>query len=103
MTDLLLARNIPRIVVTPLIQGNAVKGPTAKLMGELGLSTTPTNIMTYYGAVINGFLGDSRDESVTSAPKSVQLRLTDTLMDSEEKRITLSKYILQWLTDWNAS
>ncbi|MCU0482353.1 MAG: 2-phospho-L-lactate transferase [Anaerolineae bacterium] len=103
MTDLLISRDMPRIVVTPLIQGNAVKGPTAKLMGELGLSTTPTSIMTYYGAVINGFLGDSRDESVTSAPESVQIRFADTFMDSDEKRITLSKYILQWLTDWNAS
>lgn len=103
MTNLLTSRNIPRIVVTPLIQGNAVKGPTAKLMGELGVSATPASIMAYYGAVINGFLGDIRDEAVTSAPESVQIRFTDTLMDSDEKRITLSKYILQWLTDWNAS
>jgi len=103
MTDLLASRNIPRIVVTPLIQGNAVKGPTAKLMGELGLSTTPTSIIQYYGRVINGFLGDVRDEATTSAPESVQLRFTDTLMDSDEKRIHLAKYLLNWLNDWKSS
>jgi LPPG:FO 2-phospho-L-lactate transferase len=101
MTDWLMARNIPRVVVTPLIQGNAVKGPTAKLMGELGLSITPQSVIDYYGGVINGFLGDSRDEFVTSTTSSsIAMRFTDTLMDSDEKRISLAKYLLAWLTDW---
>ena len=101
MTDLLISRNIPRIAVTPLIGGDAVKGPTAKLMGELGLSITPQSVITYYDAVINGFLGDTRDETNTSAPSNIKLRFADTLMTDDDKRIGLAKYILSWINDWN--
>lgn len=69
MADLLTARAIPRIAITPLIQGQAVKGPTAKLMRELGLDTTPQTVIAYYGDVINGFIGDIRDENTITAPK----------------------------------
>ncbi|MDX2076125.1 MAG: 2-phospho-L-lactate transferase [bacterium] len=103
MNELLLSRNIPRVVVTPLIQGQAIKGPTAKLMGELGLSINPQSIMSYYGAVINGFVGDIRDEATTSAPPHITLHFADTLMDSDEKRILLAKNLLAWLTDWKLS
>lgn len=101
MTDLLISRDVPRIAVTPLIRGDAIKGPTAKIMRELGLSITPHSVMTYYGDVINGFLGDTRDETTTSAPSHIKLRFADTLMTNDDQRIALAKYILSWINDWN--
>ncbi len=35
---------VPVIAVTPIIGGRAVKGPAAKIMGELGLPVSPTTV-----------------------------------------------------------
>ena len=57
----LSAANAPVIAVSPIIGGQAVKGPTAKLMRERGLAVTPASIATHYAGVIDGLLIDERD------------------------------------------
>ncbi len=53
----------PVVAVTPLIGGKAVKGPTAKLMRELGAEILPRAVAGHYGALIDGFILDEADES----------------------------------------
>jgi LPPG:FO 2-phospho-L-lactate transferase len=98
MRELLTARQIPRVAVTPIINGQAVKGPTAKIMGELSLPLTAETVVDYYGEVINGFVFDERDQNLrASLPYTTAM---DTLMDSDEKRITLAQNLLDWIRDW---
>ncbi|GAB4526453.1 MAG: 2-phospho-L-lactate transferase [Anaerolineae bacterium] len=98
MRDLIQSRSIPRIAVTPIIKGEAVKGPTAKIMRELGLSVSPETVIAFYGDVINGFVYDTRDH-LESRPA---LRTTglDTYMTDEDKRVALAQNILDWLEEW---
>lgn len=72
----------PVIAVSPLIEGKAVKGPTAKLMGELGLEVTNHSIATHYGKLLDGLVVHNKDE----APQSLAIARTDTLMKSPEDR-----------------
>jgi LPPG:FO 2-phospho-L-lactate transferase len=98
MRDLLTARQIPRVAVTPIINGEAVKGPTAKIMRELSLPLTAETIADYYGEVINGFVFDERDQHLrASLPYSTAM---DTLMDSDAQRIRLARNLLDWISDW---
>lgn len=97
MRDLILGRAIPRIAVTPIIQGAAVKGPTAKLMREFNLEVSTRSVVEYYGDVINGFVYDGRDNDLDVAIRSTAL---DTLMDTNEKRNALAQNVLEWLIEW---
>jgi LPPG:FO 2-phospho-L-lactate transferase len=51
----------PVVAVSPIIGGKAVKGPTAKIMAELGIATTPQAIASHYRGLISGLVVDESD------------------------------------------
>lgn len=57
----LAATPAPVVAVSPIIAGAAVKGPTAKLMGELGLPVTNAAIAGHYAGLLDGLLIDEGD------------------------------------------
>jgi LPPG:FO 2-phospho-L-lactate transferase len=61
MREALAATEAPVVAVSPLVGGQAVKGPTAKLMRELGQPVSVKGIATLYDGVIDGLLVDERD------------------------------------------
>jgi LPPG:FO 2-phospho-L-lactate transferase len=75
----LMNATAPVVAVAPIVGGKAVKGPTAKLMLELGIPVTPRAIADHYHGVIDGLLVDERD-----GPQSVGIPVAtaDTLMVS---------------------
>jgi len=50
----------PIVAISPLIGGQAVKGPTAKIMAELSVSADSVSIARHYG-FIDGFIIDETD------------------------------------------
>ena len=72
----------PVVAVSPLVEGNSVKGPTAKLMGELGLSVSNASIAAHYGELIDGLLVHDGDD----APEGIAVARTDTLMHEAADR-----------------
>ena len=52
----------PVVAVTPIIAGAAVKGPTAKIMAELGLTVSEAAVAEFYDGIIDGFVNDIRNE-----------------------------------------
>ena len=99
MQAVIESRNIPRIAVTPIIQGDAIKGPTAKIMRELQIDISPQAVIDFYDSNINGFVYDVRDTLADQA--DVKTMAFDTLMTNNEKRIELAKAILEWIRNWN--
>jgi LPPG:FO 2-phospho-L-lactate transferase len=100
LRERILARDIPRIAVTPIIAGKSVKGPTDKIMAELGLEVSVMAVVEYYQDLINGFVYDERDTAFNMA--GIRLTAFDTLMDHEDKRRTLARHILGWLANWSS-
>ncbi len=98
MRGLLAALDAPVVAVTPIIAGDAVKGPTAKIMRELGIDVSARSVAEYYGGMIDGFVDDARNEAFQLG----DLRLTqmDTLMTDQEKKRDLAKAILDWIEGW---
>lgn len=94
MRERIASRQIPRLAVTPVIDGEAVKGPTAKLMRELGYEVSPEVIANFYGDVINAFVYDQRDQSVQM--DHLMTTAFDTLMTDNQKRVELARYLLDW-------
>ena len=85
MRELLQATGVPIIAVSPLIAGTAVKGPTAKIMGELGKPISAAEVAHHYEGLIDGFVLDRRDEAVVSQIR-VPVLLSCTLMATTDDR-----------------
>jgi LPPG:FO 2-phospho-L-lactate transferase len=84
----------PVIAVSPLIEGKSVKGPTAKLMGELGLAVTNHSIAAHYGDWLDGLVIHGGDE----APDGLVIARTDTLMTSPTDRERVARAALELAT-----
>lgn len=90
----LIARAAPVIAVTPLIGDTAVKGPTAKIMRELGLKPSPLTVLEHYRGLVDGFVLDERDAALAK-DIDVPVRVCDTLMRSLEDRERVARCTLE--------
>lgn len=82
--EALAVTHAPVVAVSPIVGGQAVKGPTAKLMGEMGLAVTNESIAAHYADIIDGLLVDERDDaSGLTIPHDVTDTLMKTLADRE--------------------
>ncbi|MFM9940405.1 MAG: 2-phospho-L-lactate transferase [Hyphomicrobiaceae bacterium] len=81
----LTSRRAPLIAVTPLVAGQAIKGPTAKIMGELGLPLDVGAIVAHYRGLIDGFVLDEADAR-QAATLGLPVAVTNTVMRSLEDR-----------------
>lgn len=98
MRVLIEGRDIPRVAVTPIVGGKAIKGPAAKLMAELGYDPSVESVVQYYGEIINGFVYDQTDaELQVSLPHVLSC---ETIMNSDEDKILLAQTMLDWIKGW---
>ena len=98
MTAAMRAANAPVIAVTPLIEGRAVKGPTAKIMTELGVPPSPISIVQHYANLIDGFILDARDAALADS-LGVPVRCVDTLMVTLDDRQRVAQAALDLAAD----
>ena len=85
----------PVVVVSPLVGGKAVKGPTAKLMAELGLAVNNQTIAAHYCEWADGMVVHGDDD----APNDMPVARTDTLMHDRADRIRVAHAVLQLALD----
>lgn len=92
--------NVPRIAVTPILGGQAVKGPTAKIMGELGVPVSAHTIAQHYKGLIDGFLLDSRDTELAST-FDIPVAIADTLMKTAADCERVAQATLAFVRHWD--
>ena len=92
----------PVVAVSPIIGGQAVKGPTAKMMRELGLSVTAATVGERYANFLDGYVVDDRDASGLNLP-GIVIRATKTLMQTLEDRKQLAAAVLDLSDELSAS
>ncbi len=82
----------PVVAVSPIVGGKAVKGPTGKLMDELGVSATPATIAAHYAGILDGLLVDERDAADGLA---LPHAFADTLMTTLDDRARVARAALE--------
>jgi LPPG:FO 2-phospho-L-lactate transferase len=83
----------PVVAVSPIIGGKAVKGPTAKMMEELGLPVDAATVARHYHDFIDIYIADETDRDAV-AGLDVPVVLAPTLMVSLEDRENLARTVL---------
>jgi LPPG:FO 2-phospho-L-lactate transferase len=84
----------PVIAISPIIGGRAVKGPTAKMMAELGMAPSAVAVAERYGDLLDGYVMDIEDaeEAAQVAPR---VTLAPTLMTNLAEREELARVVLE--------
>ncbi|MCC6905900.1 MAG: 2-phospho-L-lactate transferase [Anaerolineae bacterium] len=92
------ASSAPCVAVSPIIGGQAVKGPAAKLMAELGIDVSPVGVATHYIDLLYGIILDDVDMHLCDVVSRMNLHCIArrTLMDSLVDKIALSEHLLKW-------
>jgi LPPG:FO 2-phospho-L-lactate transferase len=83
LREALRSATVPVVGVTPIIAGKAVKGPTGKIMEELGIEISPVSVAKHYGDLLDGFVLDSRDAGLADQ-FAMPIEIVDTLMATSE-------------------
>jgi LPPG:FO 2-phospho-L-lactate transferase len=96
MKEWLNSAGCPVVAISPLVGGKAVKGPTGKIMAELGISPTPAAIAKHYQGLIHGLIIDRSDP-----PEGLDLpfRATETLMQTLADRDRLAQEALDFAAE----
>ncbi|MBI4672915.1 MAG: 2-phospho-L-lactate transferase [Chloroflexi bacterium] len=100
MRDLVQKTRVLKIAVSPIVGGEALKGPAGKMFAELGRAPSAYEVAKIYRGVIDRFVLDRVDEEQARAIKDLGMRvwITDTIMRDELERERLAREICEWVT-----
>jgi len=91
--------SVPVIAVSPIIGGQAVKGPTAKMMDELQIPKTSAAIAKHYEGLVDYLILDNSDTEDKASVEALgmQVAITKTLMKENQDKVDLANFILNLL------
>jgi len=86
----------PVIAVSPVVGGEAIKGPTVKMMRELGLSNTADSVASQYADFLDGFVLDSLDSELAAKVEALGMAcaVTQTVMKTLDDRVDLGRFCI---------
>ena len=99
-------RNIaaPIIAVSPIVDGQAIKGPAAKMMRELGCNPSALSVAQEYRDIVDGFVIDNKDAAEARQIEEMGQRVlvTDTIMTSITVKKRLANNIMDFANEIQA-
>ena len=92
------ARGIPVVAVSPIVGGQALKGPADRMMASLGHETSALGVATLYAEIVGGFVLHDVDAALEPAIRALGLRtlVTDTIMADDAGKARLSRAVLEF-------
>lgn len=93
----------PVIAISPILGGQTVKGPAAKMFDELGIEPSALAVAKHYGNLVNGFVLDRVDRQLEGQIRDLHMHtcVTNTLMISHEDRKKLAHEVLDFIDGMN--
>ena len=87
------------VAVSPIIGGQAVKGPAAKMYRELGIEPSALAVANHYRGIMTHFVMDTIDAQLIESVRglNMQTHVTKTVMKSHEDRKRLAEDTLNFI------
>ena len=87
----------PVIAVSPIIGGEAVKGPLAKMMSELGIEVSATGVARHYGQLVDGWIIDQVDRDLAPEIEALgcRVKICDTIMRTLDDKARLAQDVVE--------
>ncbi|MFL2646557.1 MAG: 2-phospho-L-lactate transferase [Dehalococcoidia bacterium] len=92
----IIASSAQKIAISPIVGGQAIKGPAAKMMKSMGHSVSPLGVAKMYQKLIDTFIFDIQDSDLAKEINELNIKAItmDTIMDNRSKRISFAKEFL---------
>ena len=92
-------RGIPVTAVSPIIGGQTVKGPAAKMYSELGIEPSAFAVADHYCGLVTDFVMDTVDAQLVESVRGLNMRtlVTNTLMQGHDDRKRLASDVLSFI------
>lgn len=90
LREALCALSAPVIAVSPIVAGNAIKGPTAKIMCELGVQPDAGIIAELYADFVDAVIIDEADAQL--AAHDPRFMVAATVMKTLDQKIALARH-----------
>jgi len=90
----------PRVLVSPIVGGLALKGPAAKMMAELGMPVTARGVAAHYRerypGLVTHFVIDATDATLAGAIEElgVSVAVAPTIMKTRDDKRRLARFVL---------
>ena len=81
------------LAVSPIIAGQTVKGPAAKMYTELGIQPSALAVANHYADLLSAFVLDIVDQSMEQE-FTIPIKITQTLMKTRADRLHLAQDVL---------
>jgi len=88
----------PVIVISPIVNGDSIKGPTAKLMREMNLNCNVKTIAEIYKDIATTIVIDKQDEAEANEISSMgfDVMLENIVMANDEDKKNLAKAVIDF-------
>jgi LPPG:FO 2-phospho-L-lactate transferase len=90
-------RGAPRIAVSPIVAGAALKGPADRMLASLGHEATALGVARLYAGLVDTFVLDEADEDLASRVEELGMavRVLPTVMRDDADRAALASALLR--------
>jgi len=97
LRDLLKKTRAKVAAVSPVVGGASLKGPTDRMLADLGLEVSAAQVARLYADIADIFILDQKDEAIKPEVEQLGLQVvvTDTVMSDLSKKQALAKAVLQ--------
>ena len=93
----LLETKIPVLAVSPIIDNDSIKGPTAKIMDEMKIEPSVNAIAAHYSELINILVIDQKDKDNQTNISSIDYLVDSIYMKTNEDKVSLAEVCLEEL------
>jgi LPPG:FO 2-phospho-L-lactate transferase len=98
MTEALTSSSAPKVAVSPIVGGQALKGPADRMLASLGHEVSATGVARMYAGLVDGMVVDRTDEGERAGIEALGMRVlvTQSVMRGAEDRARLASETLEF-------
>lgn len=98
MRDILRGTSAPKVAVSPIVGGQALRGPADRMLAGLGYESSAFAVASLYKDLLAGMVIDQQDEAEASRIEALGMRVlvTDTIMSDVAARERLAGEVLRF-------
>jgi LPPG:FO 2-phospho-L-lactate transferase len=96
MREALASSSVPKIAVSPIVGGRALKGPADRMLASLGHEVSAVGVSRMYEGLVSGMVIDGVDEGERLGIEALGMRVlvTAVIMRDEPDRVRLAREVL---------
>jgi LPPG:FO 2-phospho-L-lactate transferase len=98
MEEALASSDAPKVAVSPIVGGRALKGPADRMLSSLGHEVSATGVARMYAGLVDGMVVDRTEDGERAGIEALGMRVlvTESVMRDAEDRARLASETLEF-------